>query len=39
MGIPHFLSTTLEKVRTDMSLQVLAYDMKRMINILGSGLC
>jgi hypothetical protein len=26
---------TLEKVKTEMSLQVLAYNMKRMINIFG----
>ena len=39
MGSPHFLTTTLEKVRTEMSLQMLAYDMKRLINIIGSGLC
>ena len=31
----HFLTRTLEKVKTEMSLQVLAYNMKRMINIFG----
>ena len=31
----HFLSKTLEKVKTEMSLQVLAYNMKRRINIVG----
>jgi hypothetical protein len=31
----HFLAKTLEKVKTEMSLQVLAYNMKRMINIFG----
>jgi hypothetical protein len=35
MGSTHFLTRTLEKVRTEMSLQVLAYNMKRMINIFG----
>jgi hypothetical protein len=34
MGSTHFLTRTLEKVKTEMSLQVLAYNMKRMINIL-----
>ena len=29
----HFLTKTLEKVRTEMSLQVLAYNLKRMIAI------
>jgi hypothetical protein len=35
MGGSHFLTKTPEKVKTEMSLQVLAYNMKRMINILG----
>ena len=35
MGSTHFLTRTLEKVRTEMSLQVLAYNMKRMINLFG----
>lgn len=35
MGRTHFLAKTLEKVRTKMSLHVLAYKMKRMINIFG----
>ena len=35
MGSTHFLTRTLERVKTEMSLQVLAYNMKRMINILG----
>jgi hypothetical protein len=35
MGITHFLTRTLKNVRTEMSLQVLAYNMKRMINIFG----
>ena len=35
MGSTHFLTRNLEKVKTEMSLQVLAYNMKRMINIFG----
>ena len=35
MGSTHFLARTLEKVKTEMSLQVLAYNMKRMINLFG----
>ncbi|TIU82129.1 MAG: IS5/IS1182 family transposase, partial [Mesorhizobium sp.] len=35
MGSTHFLTRTLEKVKTVMSLQVLAYNLKRMINIVG----
>jgi hypothetical protein len=35
MGSTHFLTKTLEKVKTEMSLHVLAYNMKRMINIFG----
>ncbi|MGO9443980.1 MAG: IS5/IS1182 family transposase, partial [Thiobacillaceae bacterium] len=34
-GSSHFLTKTLEKVKTEMSLHVLAYNMKRMINIFG----
>src|ERR687897_274170 len=37
MGNTHFLMKTLEKVKTEMSLHVLAYNLKRMINILGAG--
>ena len=37
MGSTHFLMKTLEKVKTEMSLHVLAYNLKRMINILGVG--
>ena len=33
MGATHFLTKTLKNVRTEMSLQVLAYNMKRMINM------
>lgn len=35
MGSTHFLTKTLEKVKTEMSLQALAYNMKRMIKIFG----
>jgi len=35
MGSTHFLTKTLPKVRTEMSLHVLAYNLKRMIQILG----
>jgi Transposase DDE domain len=37
MGSTHFLTRTLEKVRTEMSLHVLAYNVKRVIAILGVG--
>ena len=37
MGATHFLTRTLAKVRTEMSLHVLAYNMKRMIRIFGVG--
>jgi hypothetical protein len=36
MGATHFLTKTLPKVRTEMSLHVLAYNMKRAINLLGT---
>ena len=36
MGATHFLTRTLGKVRTEMSLHVLAYNLKRMITISGS---
>jgi hypothetical protein len=35
MGATHFLTRTLDKVKTEMSLYVLAYNLKRMIAILG----
>jgi transposase len=35
MGATHFLTKTLPRVRTEMSLHVLAYNLKRMIQILG----
>jgi transposase len=37
MGATHFLTKTLERVKTEMSLHVLAYNLKRMIAILGVG--
>ncbi|MFC3284266.1 transposase, partial [Litchfieldella rifensis] len=36
MGATHFLTKTLENVSTEMSLHVLAYNMKRVMNILGT---
>ncbi len=35
MGATHFLTKTLPRVRTEMSLHVLAYNLKRMLAILG----
>ena len=35
MGATHFLTRTLKRVSTEMSLQVLAYNMKRVVAILG----
>jgi transposase len=35
MGSTHFLTRTLKRVGTEMSLQVLAYNVKRMIGIMG----
>jgi hypothetical protein len=36
MGYTHFLTRTLPRVRTEMSLHVLAYNLKRVLNILGT---
>jgi transposase len=36
MGSTHFLTRTLPRVSTEMSLHVLAYNMKRMMNIIGT---
>lgn len=36
MGATHFRTRTLPRVRTEMSLQVLAYNLQRVIKILGS---
>lgn len=35
MGATHFLTKTLPKVRTEMSLHVLAYNLKRAMKIMG----
>ena len=35
MGSAHFLTLTLKRVSTEMSLHVLAYNLKRVIKILG----
>jgi transposase len=37
MGHTHFLTRGLEKVKTEMSLCVLAYNLKRMIALMGVG--
>src|SRR5450631_3656950 len=37
MGATHFLTRTLARVRTEMSLHVLAYNLKRLMQILGIG--
>ena len=36
MGSAHFLTKTLPRVRTEVSLQVLAYNLKRVMKILGT---
>jgi len=36
MGSTHFSMKTLERVSTEMSLHVLAYNLKRVINIMGT---
>ena len=36
MGATHFLTKTKPKVATEMSLHVLAYNMKRVINLIGT---
>ena len=36
MGSTHFLTKTLPRVRTEMSLHVLAYNMKRVLQIFGT---
>jgi Transposase DDE domain len=36
MGSTHFLTRTLGRVSTEMSLQVLAYNLRRVMNILGA---
>ncbi len=37
MGATHFQMRTLKKVGTEMALHVLAYNLKRVMNILGNG--
>jgi hypothetical protein len=37
MGATHFLTKKLPKVATEMALNVLAYNMKRMMMIVGVG--
>ena len=37
MGATHFLMKRLKNVRTEMALHVLAYNLTRVINILGTG--
>ena len=36
MGSTHFLTKTLERVNTEMSLHVLAYNLRRMMNLVGT---
>jgi hypothetical protein len=36
MGSTHFLTKTLDRVSTEMSLHVLAYNLKRVINLVGT---
>ena len=36
MGSTHFLTKTLPRVRTEMSLHVLAYNLKRVMKIFGA---
>ena len=36
MGSTHFAMKTLPRVSTEMSLHVLAYNMKRVINLIGT---
>ena len=37
MGATHFLMKTLDRVSTEMSLHVLAYNLKRVMKLLGTG--
>ncbi len=37
MGSTHFQMRTLKKVGTEMALHMLAYNLKRIMNILGIG--
>lgn len=35
MGHPHFLTRRLKNVRTEMALNVLAYNIKRVASLIG----
>lgn len=35
MGATHFLTRTLDRVRTEMSLHILAYNLKRVMSLIG----
>lgn len=35
MGATYFLTRRLKNVRTEMALNVLAYNIKRMVNLIG----
>ncbi|HLG79831.1 MAG TPA: hypothetical protein VKY22_02365 [Bradyrhizobium sp.] len=37
MGATHFLTKRLPKVATEMALHVLAYNLTRVMNIMGAG--
>ena len=37
MGSTHFLTKTIDRVSTEMSLHVLAYNLKRVMKIMGVG--
>ncbi|AEB58845.1 ISPsy6, transposase [Ectopseudomonas mendocina NK-01] len=37
IGATHFLNRTLDRVSTEMSLHVPAYNLKRVLNLMGSG--
>ena len=37
MGYTHFQTRTLKRVRTEMALHVLAYNLKRVMAIMGNG--
>lgn len=36
MGTTHFMTRTVEHVSIEMSLHVLAYNLKRMMNLMGA---
>jgi hypothetical protein len=37
MGHTHFLIRRLDNVKTEISLHILAYNLKRLLQILGTG--